>query len=110
MATDLTNASGLTSFLGSTEGGGFLKAVTDSLDAALDSDTGVLTTAQTSVSDQITTISSDIEEKQTSVDELQTRLMEQMAAADAAIASMEQRYQYLNSLFSSMKENSASYN
>ncbi len=109
MATDLTNASGLTSFLGSTEGGGFLKSVSDSMDAVLDSDTGILTSAQSSVSDQITTLSSQIDEKQAAVDELQTRLMEQMAAADAAIASMEQSYQYINSLFSAMKQNSASY-
>jgi flagellar hook-associated protein 2 len=109
MATDLTNASGLTSFLGSTEGGGFLKSVSDSLNAVLDSDTGILTSAQSSVSDQITTLSSQIDEKQTAVDELQTRLTEQMAAADAAIASMEQSYQYLNSLFSAMEQNAASY-
>jgi flagellar hook-associated protein 2 len=109
MATDLTNAGGLTSFLGGAESGGFLKSVTDGLNAVLDSDTGILTTAQSSISDQITTLGSQIDEKQAAVDELQTRLMEQMGAADAAIASMEQSYQYLNSLFAAMKQNAASY-
>jgi hypothetical protein len=43
------------------------------------------------------------------VDALTERLNAQMAAADAAIATMEQQYSYLSSMFSAMDTANKSY-
>jgi flagellar capping protein FliD len=83
LASDLTNSSGVDAFLGSASTNGFLKTLSDSL----------------SVQAQITKIDSTITDEQDRVDRLTTRLQQQMAAADALIASMEQQYNYMSGLF-----------
>jgi hypothetical protein len=50
-------------------------------------------------SGQITNIGNQITNKQNQVYQLQTTLTNQMAAADALIASMEQQYSYLSNMF-----------
>jgi hypothetical protein len=44
-----------------------------------------------------------ITDKQNQVDALQTQLTNQMATADAAIATMEQQYSYMSSMFAAQQ-------
>jgi len=99
MATDFSNSAGVSSFLGSASGGGFLKAATDALKGLEDPAAGLLTTAESDLKTQIANIGTQIATKQNQVYRLQTTLTNQMAAADALIASMEQQYSYLSSMF-----------
>ena len=61
--------------------------------------TGLLTNAQSGLQTQMTDIDSSIADTQSRVDNMTTRLQQQMAAADALIASMEQQYNYIYGLF-----------
>jgi flagellar hook-associated protein 2 len=109
MGMDLTNSAGITSFFGSADGGGFLKAATDALNSVDDSTTGLIATTQSDLQSEITNLGNTISDKQTRVDDLQTQLTSQMSAADAAIATMEQQYSYLNSMFQAMQTASQQY-
>jgi flagellar hook-associated protein 2 len=99
MATDLSNSAGVTAFLGSATGGGFLKAATDAMTSVEDPTTGLIHTTETGYQNQIDSLNTRISAKQDQVNQLQENLQAQMAAADAAIASMEQQYSYLSSMF-----------
>jgi flagellar hook-associated protein 2 len=101
LASDLTNSTGVTAFLGSTSGGGFLKLATDSLQSVEGVGTGLLPSAEANVTQQSARIDSTIADAQDRVDQMKTRLQEQMAASDALIATMEQQYDYLTGLFAS---------
>jgi hypothetical protein len=57
-----------------------------------DSTAGLLKTAESDLKTQITNVGNQISTKQNQVDQLQTTLTNQMAAADALIASMERQY------------------
>ena len=102
-ATASANPAGITAFLGSATGGGFLAAATNALDSVGDATSGLLGSAQSDLQTQITSLTNTIDDKQTQVDNLQTQLQNQMAAADAAIATMEQQYSYLSSVFQAMQ-------
>lgn len=99
MSADLTSSTSVTAFLGSATGGGFLKAATDAVAGAEDPVSGLLKTSKTDMQSQIARLVSTIADKQTKVDALQIRLQNQMAAADALIASMEQRSSYFSNMF-----------
>ncbi len=100
IGAELTNSAGVAAFLGSATGGGFLKKATDALASLEAPVTGLLKTSQTDMKSQIGKLAATIADKQSKVDALQIRLQNQMAASDALIASMEQRYSYFSSLFS----------
>jgi flagellar capping protein FliD len=89
----------VTSFFGSATGGGFLKAATDALNNLENSSTGLLKNTESDLQKQISNVSKQIAAKQAQVDQLQANLTKQMSAADALIASMEQQYGYLASMF-----------
>jgi flagellar capping protein FliD len=108
VGSDLTNASGVTAFLGSTAGG-FLKLATDSLNRVEDSVTGLLPTSEAAVQDQITNITQTIADQQARVDQMTERMTAQMSAADALIATMEQQYSYLSGMFQAMQTADAQY-
>ena len=97
MATDLSNSAGVSAFLGSATGGGFLQAATNALNSVEAAKTGMLKTAETSLQSQITDIGTAITQKQAAVTQLQTNLTNQIAQSDAAIAMMQQQYSYLTS-------------
>jgi flagellar hook-associated protein 2 len=99
------NLDQLASFLGSAAKGGFLKSVSDSLNALTDPSSGAITTAINSAQDRITTDNQTISNDQDKVNRLQTNLQQQLAAADAAIATMEQQFLYLNEMFTAMQQN-----
>jgi flagellar hook-associated protein 2 len=99
MSADLTSSTSVTAFLGSATGGGFLKAATDGLTGAEDPVSGLLKASKTDLQSQIARLVTTIADKQTKVDALQLRLQNQMAAADALIASMEQQASYFTNMF-----------
>jgi flagellar capping protein FliD len=99
---NLANPAAVTAFLGSESGGGFLEWTSDRLNALEASGTGAVKTAQAGLSAQAAALSQRISAKQDQLDQLQQRLQEQMAAADAAIAAMEQQYNYLSGMFQAM--------
>jgi flagellar hook-associated protein 2 len=103
LSTELANPAGVTAFLGSATGGGFLLTATSALNNMVDPETGLLTTTETDVQSEITNLGTTIANKQNQVDQLQTQLNNQMAKADAAIATMEQQYSYMTSMFSAMQ-------
>ena len=93
----------LAAFLGSSTGDGFLAAATGALNSLQDATTGILKTNISSASSQITDQDRRIAETQTRMDELRASLQQQMAAADALIASMEQQVQYFTAMFEAMR-------
>jgi flagellar capping protein FliD len=109
IAADLSNSSTVTNFFGSVNGGGFLKTASGVLDGMSNSTSGLLETSRANIQKQIDSENERIATKQEQVDALNERLLLQMSAADAAIASMEQQYSYLYSMFSAMKSDSAQY-
>ena len=103
MAADFSNSAGVATFLGSATGGGFLKAATDALNGLEDPSTGLIKTSETDLQSQISNLGVTITDKQNKVSDLQLQLQNQMAQADASIASMEQQYSYLSSMFAAMQ-------
>jgi len=99
LATDFSNSSGVTSFLGSATGGGFLESATNTLTSLEDPTVGLIKTTEADYTSQISALGTTIGTKQAQVSTIQTQLQNQMAQADAAISSMEQQYSYLNSMF-----------
>ena len=99
MAADLTSSTSVTAFLGSATGGGFLKNAIDVLGSVEDPVSGLLKTSKTDMESRIAKLATTIADKQTKVDALQIRLQNQMAAADALIASMEQQASYFTNMF-----------
>ena len=93
---------GVTDFLGSATGGGFLQAATNTLNGVLDSTSGAIPTETNAVAGQILSTNNQISADQDRVNTLQTNLTNQMDAADAMIAEMQQQYSYLTGLFASM--------
>ncbi len=109
LGADMLNSNGVTSFLGSKSSGGFLKMASDRLNALEDSNSGSLTTALTGLDQRIAGTDETIAAKQEAVDRLQEHLLQQMTAADALIATMEQQYSYLSSMFQAMTAANQSY-
>ncbi len=93
----------LLSFLGSATGGGFLRAATGILDGLENATDGVLTTAANSINAEIAAEGNRISENELRIDNLRRTLTEQMAAADALIASLEQQANYIAGMFESMR-------
>ena len=103
MAADMSNSAGVASFIGNPTGGGFLQTAIAALNDVLDPLTGSVKTAESDVQSQITDTNTRINTKQDQVDQLQQQLLEQMSAADALIASMEQQYGYITGMFQAMQ-------
>jgi flagellar capping protein FliD len=103
MAADIVSSISVTSFLGSADGGGFLKTATDALRKIEDPTTGLLKASATDLKSQITRITDTIAKKQSQVDALQIRLQNQMAISDALIAAMEQKSSYFSSMFAAQQ-------
>ncbi len=96
----------LLSFLGRSTSGGFLKAATGILDGLENATDGLITTAANSVAMEIAAEGDRIAENELRIDNLRQSLTEQMAAADALIASLEQQANYITQMFESMRMNS----
>jgi flagellar hook-associated protein 2 len=99
LSTELTNAAGVASFLGSASGGGFLLQASNILAGLEDPTTGLIKTSENDFQNQITKTNATITADQNQVSLLQTNLTNQMSAADAAIAVMQQQSSYLTEMF-----------
>jgi len=99
MSADLSSSNGVTGFFGSATGGGFLKSATDALTSVEDPTTGLLKTTEANTTAQATSLGTTIATRQATVDAMQLQMQNQMAAADALVASMEQQYNYMSGLF-----------
>ena len=96
------SASALQSFFGDGTTTGFLKAVNDAINSVEDSTTGSLKTEETLLTQQIASQNTKISDDQQKVTDLQNTLTQQMAAADAAIATLENQKDYFTNLFTAM--------
>jgi flagellar hook-associated protein 2 len=96
--------SSLLTFLGDTASGGFLKAATDAINSMTDPDSGSLKSAIKGIGAQITAQDASIAAQQERIDNLETSLREQINAADALIASLEQQAVYFTNMFQAMAE------
>jgi flagellar capping protein FliD len=99
------STSAILNFMGSESTSGFLQAATTTLTGLTDPVTGLLPNASKSISGEISDIGTKISADQDLVTTLQQSLTKQMAAADAAISSMEQQVSELNNLFTDMQNN-----
>jgi flagellar capping protein FliD len=93
----------LLALLGSPETGGFLKAATDRLEALRQGSDGLLSGALSSIAATLQAQEARIAAEQERIDLLEKNLTEQMAAADALIAALEQKVRYFNTLFEAMR-------
>jgi flagellar hook-associated protein 2 len=95
---------GVFGFLGSSSGGGFLKAAGGVLDGVEDSTSGSLKIAIASMASTISAQDEWIEREEERMDALRESLEVQMAAADALIAALEQQALYFTNMFEAMAE------
>jgi flagellar hook-associated protein 2 len=100
------NLAGLSSFLGSVTGGGFLKTATDLMSTLEDPTSGIVKAEMLSYQTQISNQNIKISAEQNRIDQLRTDTQTRMAAADALIASMEQQATYFTNMFESMRTSS----
>lgn len=96
-------AEAVTEFLGAAGESGFLGWASETLKALLDSTSGALTLAASSLRDEIKVQDERIEVEQERIDRIREDLAARMAAADALIAALEQQALYINSLFEAMR-------
>jgi flagellar hook-associated protein 2 len=95
-------------FLGSSSSGGFLKAAADAFNGLEDSTNGLIPQALSSIRGQIAVKNQAISDQQDKVSQLQTNLQQRLAAADAAIAAMEQQLISLQGIFQAMHDQALS--
>lgn len=91
--------SAIQNFLGGLDSGGFLKAAGDAISSVADNVSGNIQDAISSVQGQVTRQSAQISDEQRRIDDIQTNLQQRLAAADAAIATLEQQKTYYTNLF-----------
>jgi flagellar hook-associated protein 2 len=96
------------SFLGSTTSGGMLKAANASMQALTDSTSGLLQLESNTFQDQIMAENQHIADQQARVTSMQTALQQQLAAADAAIATLQSQNNYFQQLFTATYGNGTS--
>lgn len=98
----------LTNFMGSTAAGGFLQMANNALTQLTDPISGVFASNVGTVKDAIARDNQSISDDQDRIDTMTTNLNAQMAAADAAVASLEQQYSYLSEMYQQMQTNAQS--
>ncbi len=109
LAEDLGAPGQVAAFLGSALEGGFLRAASEALDAAANPVWGRVRTELNSVNQAITRTDERIDTSNERLDQLRVSLQEQMAAADALIASLEQHYSYISTMLEAMRSASENY-
>jgi flagellar hook-associated protein 2 len=95
----------LKAFLGDTSTGGFLQFAQNQLASVLDTTTGLLPNATSSIQAQIKTDNGLITTDENRVTTLQTNLQAQLSASDALVASLEQNYSLVSGLFQAQQNN-----
>jgi flagellar hook-associated protein 2 len=90
-------------FLGTEEGDGFLGSAVGILDSLNGLQGGLLTTAREGVQQQLSEQDSRVSSETDRITRLQQSLQEQMAAADAIVAMLEQQVLLIKGMFQSMQ-------
>ena len=93
------NPTDIQNYLGNISSSGFLQAASNAIAGVADPTTGALAAQVTTVTSEITNENSQISDAQTRVTDLQNSLTQQLSAADAAIAVLEQQKTYYTNLF-----------
>ena len=88
-------------FLGTESSGGFLKGANDILT------TGTLPQASQSLTNELSSLATQISSQQDRITLLQQTLTEQMSKADATISSLQQQVTYYTTLFTTMRQNAS---
>jgi flagellar hook-associated protein 2 len=104
-----SNPSAVLAFLGSATGGGFLKSATNAMTYLEDPITGLIKTTESDYQTRLSDLNTQISDKQSKVQQMVTNLTNQMNAADAMIATMQQQYTYLSNMLQAEQVNSQSY-
>jgi flagellar hook-associated protein 2 len=102
------SSSDISTFLGGTTTGGFLLTAYNELDSYSNSDTGVIYSGLSTIETQITTDNHKLSDDETQVGTLQSNLMKQLSAADAAIATLQAQKTYYQELFQAEYSSSSS--
>jgi flagellar hook-associated protein 2 len=92
----------LQNFLGGASTGGFLQAATNALNGVEDATSGSLKMAIQDLNGQIANENDQISTEDQKIVDLQNNVTQQVAAADALIASLESQKTYMTGLFQSM--------
>ena len=108
-AATADDMSGVLSFLGSVDDGGFLKAASDVMSGIEDATNGSLKVAINNVTAEMKTQDDRISTEQDRIDTLEMNLQAQMAAADSLIAGLEQQVTYFTNMFQAMSDANKSY-
>lgn len=93
-----SNSAAVASFLGSATGGGWLESATNLLTNLEDPVRGLVKNEETSLQSRTTSIGNQITTKQGQLATMKTSLTNQMAAADALIATLEQQDSFLTQM------------
>jgi flagellar hook-associated protein 2 len=93
------NPSALNAFIGDSSSSGFLQNATNVLNGVLDTTSGLLVNATNSVATSLSDNDTETTNDQNRVNALQTSLTQQISAADAAIATLQQQVNQVTSLF-----------
>ena len=93
-----SNPNAVANFFGSAGTGGFLDAATNIMNSLEDNSTGLIKTTESDYQNQLNDVATQISDKQAQVQQMQTNLTNQMNAADAMIATMQQQYTYLSDM------------
>jgi flagellar hook-associated protein 2 len=101
------NFEALATFLGSPSTGGFLQNATSVMDGLDDAVSGTITAAIDGLKTETTGQDERIAAEQDRIDELEKLLIARMAAADSAIAMLEQQVTYMTGLFEAMRASNA---
>jgi len=92
------NAAAIQQFLGSATSG-FLGAATSAMNTVTNSTTGLIQSNITSVQSEITNENTLITQQQNQISTLQANMQQQLAAADASIALLQQQVTMMSDLF-----------
>jgi flagellar hook-associated protein 2 len=99
------SASGVQQFLGGLQSGGFLQVANNAVATFSDPTTGALTSQFNNISSEITSDDNQISNDQAKVAIIQTNLSQQLSAADAAIAVLQEQNTYFTNLFQTENAN-----
>jgi len=102
---DSTSLSNVFSFIGTETSGGFLQAASNILQGVTDPTTGILPQASQSMTNELSTISTQIANDNDRISLMQTNLTAQMAQADSTIANLQSQVSYYTDLFSTQRAN-----
>jgi len=92
-------------FIGTSTSGGFLQTANDTLKSITDPTTGTLTSATNNVTSRLSSIANQISSEQAKIADLQATLTQQMSAADATIAALQNQLQMMTNLFAQEQAN-----